>query len=312
MTKKEHLRKVTGRKGGQRPGVYQFDLTPSMISLLQRAWDQNPKKRPTMESVGRNLQLILKELETLIKDEQRTLLKAAGGTEEAVAAFCFQGRTRGKKGQAKSRKRATTKTETKSEKHKKTFHDQFDEEKNPTGCSPEIDIETVMLGRASWSRQMGFWGLCPLCLTCPTCPRPSLSQIWEIPLLAVANVANRLADRPADRPSTTEIDFDALEYEVWSSADEEEEEQSISSEEESCAGASSMDHTDKVVTVDNSAKEESDNPDVFAANDDEAANRDPSDADPSEDADIIGDAISNMRQQKVGSKILAKPGSQLE
>jgi hypothetical protein len=90
MTQKEHLRKVAGPKGGQRPGVYQFDLTPSMISLLQRAWDQNPQKRPTMESVGRNLQLILQELEVMIKSEQRALLKEAGGTEEAVAALTFR------------------------------------------------------------------------------------------------------------------------------------------------------------------------------------------------------------------------------
>ena len=57
-----------------------------MISLLQRAWDQNPSKRPTMESVGRNLQLILKELEELINDEQKAMLKAAAANgNEAVA-----------------------------------------------------------------------------------------------------------------------------------------------------------------------------------------------------------------------------------
>ena len=86
MSQREHYRNVCGRtlngyEGGQRPGVYQYNLTPSMISLLQRAWDQCPSKRPNMESVGRNLQTILRELEEMIKAEQRKMALAitAGG-----------------------------------------------------------------------------------------------------------------------------------------------------------------------------------------------------------------------------------------
>jgi len=103
MTQKEHLRKVAGPKGGQRPSVYQFELTPSMISLIQRSWDQSPNKRPTMKSVGRNLQAILKELENMINEEQKTMLKAETNLV-GLPLVDLRGANRAKRREEKKRK----------------------------------------------------------------------------------------------------------------------------------------------------------------------------------------------------------------
>lgn len=109
MSQKEHCRNVCGRtmdgyEGGQRPGVYNYDLTPSMISLLQRAWDQNPSRRPAMESVGKNLQTILRELEEMIKTEQKEMALAISGPNEALLPPAgFDGNTIGKEGEKVSK-----------------------------------------------------------------------------------------------------------------------------------------------------------------------------------------------------------------
>lgn len=279
MTQKEHLRNVAGPKGGQRPGVYQFDLTPSMISLLQRAWDQNPKKRPAMESVGRNLQMILKELEALIKDEQKALLKAAGGTAHAVAQLT----SKEEKAAARAKRREEREKLKKEKKQarratvinllRKTTDNVFAKNRYRKGDARESVTN------------MPTAGLSPTVI-------PGLE-------------AQMNKDRDK-RISMTEVDVDALEYEAWSSGseydgEEDDDDESGSFASESGVG-SQVDHVDTVVTVDASGKDASNVAFEEGASED---GNSVEEVDMEEEADDIGDAISALKSRKGGSKTSA-------
>ncbi|CAB9529365.1 Ankyrin repeat and protein kinase domain-containing protein 1 [Seminavis robusta] len=278
MTQKEHLRKVAGPKGGQRPGVYQFDLTPSMISLLQRAWDQNPKKRPTMESVGRNLQLILRELEVLIKAEQKVLLKKAGGTEEAVAAL-----TSREERAARRAKLIMEETERMVNSARSPLKRVG---KNSSVLKAVIKQVDGLFAKNRYRRgdvRDSVMGP-PATALLGTTPAPNV----------IPGLANP-ASTPGSRDSiatATDIDVDALEYEAWSS-DGGDDGESLSMESED--PSSLTDNFGETAGNRDSAPAENaefEIPVIVEEDENEEGS----------DADVVGDAISAFRNKKKETK----------
>ena len=268
MSQKEHLRKVAGPKGGQRPGVYQFDLTPSMISLLQRAWDQCPNKRPTVESVGRNLQLILKELEELINDEHKAMLKAgtlqgsgAGVAEDKAARRAKRKEERQKrKAERQELKAAAKRAGTVIEKGKATL----------TGLFSKNQYRTSTVREAFAS------------------PSNVFSPLTEVTEAAVATVTG--PTKRMSNASCTEVDLAALDYEEWSMGGGSESSSSTSySNEVSFSGNENL--ADKEITIIPSTSAQK-------AGTDGADESNDVDNDESNNSDFVGDAISALNASK--------------
>jgi len=286
MTPKQHLRKVAGQKGGFRPGVYQFDLTPSMISLLQRAWDQDPSKRPAIESVGRNLQLILRELEALIKDEQKSMIKSSTGGWEGALAL--------------NNDRAAKRAKKKEEKLRRTMERQQKKERSQSGIGTRLGA--VVRGGAKFSslfaghhNQYRHGDVAESALP-PASGVISADLSAPTPGSAAASTPPQKSGARESEISKSEIDLAALEYEVWSD-DEDSSSVSASRSEGDSHSASSLTEylADNEVVIIPPVPEETVAPTPPGWDkDDHSAGAESDDEGHSE----VGDAISALRGRK--------------
>ena len=268
MNRTEYLRKVAGPKGGQRPGVYQFDLTPSMISLLQRAWDQSPNKRPTVESIARNLQLILKELEELINNEHKAMLKAGvlQGSGADVAEDRAAKRAKRKeeiekrKAERRKSKAEARKARSVIEKSKATLTGLFSKNQYRTS--------TVREAFASPSSVFG-----------------PLTEMTEAAVATVTGPASRISNADC-----TEVDLATLDYEEWSMGEGSESSSSTSSDSNDASFSASDNLADKEIIITPSTSAMKAGTDADESN--ELENDD------TNDSDFVGDAISALNANK--------------